>query len=132
MRMCRFFETAKPTWRDGAPVEEKEPVPEKQPEPEPVKQTDPEPEPVKEEKPPAEEKPKAAADGTPNEQITEAFKKYQTAYSISLKMHEKGKDVSTIFDLMKFAEQSREKGDMKTYVGVCNQMESMVLKMQTQ
>lgn len=113
---------------------EKKPL-EKETEPRPEKKT-PEKE-VREAKPgketpKKEEQKKPASDAIPKEKITEAFNKYQTAYKISLKMNEKGKDVSQIFDLMKFAEQAREKGDMKTYVGVCNQMESMVLKMQSQ
>ncbi len=68
--------------------------------------------------------------GPSPEDIQSAFKKYQFVYNASIKLNEKGKDMSQIFDLMHFAEQVRQKGDMKTYIGVCDQMENMLIKSQ--
>ena len=70
-------------------------------------------------------------EGPTKEEIQAAFKKYQFVYNASIKLNEKGKDVSQIFDLMNYAEQSRQKGDMKVYVGICNQMEHMLIKLQS-
>ncbi len=87
---------------------------------------------IKKEKAPMEKaEHEASADGTPVGSIQNAYKKYQFVYNASIKMNEAGKDVSQIFDLMTFAEQARQKGEMKTYVGVCNQMETMLIQIQT-
>ena len=105
-------------------VEKEIPLPEVEPETEVLK--------TEEEKIPVKKaEPEASADGTPVETIQDAYKKYQFVYDASLKMNESGKDVSQIFDLMTFAEQARQKGEMKTYVGVCKQMETMLIQIQT-
>ena len=61
-----------------------------------------------------------------------AFNKIQFVYNVSLKMHNAGKDVSQLFDMITYAETVRQKGETKTYVGVANQLETMLISMQNQ
>lgn len=69
-------------------------------------------------------------DGPERSAIDGAFKKIDLVYKASVKMHERGKDVSGIFDIIKMAEQARQKGDMRMYVGLAGQLESMLIAMQ--
>jgi len=62
--------------------------------------------------------------------VDSAFQKIQVVYKASVKLHEQGKDVAQIFDVMNLAEQARQKGDMRMYVGLAGQLESMLISMQ--
>ena len=73
---------------------------------------------------------KDTAGSNDREELTEAFNKIQNVYNIAVKMHGKGKDVSQLFDLINYAEQARQKGETKTYIGVSHQLENMLLSMQ--
>ena len=61
----------------------------------------------------------------------EAFNRIQIVHKAATALHKKGKDVGQIFDLLRFAEEARKKGELKTYVGVSKQLESMLLSMQS-
>jgi hypothetical protein len=110
---------------------EPEPAPEEKVEDKVETETEPEPAAESKEavKPQVQRSP--VQEGPTKEEIQTAFKKYQFVYNASIKLNEKGKDVSQIFDLMNYAEQARQKGDLKAYVGVCNQMEQMLIKLQS-
>jgi protein TonB len=64
-------------------------------------------------------------------EANEAFKRIQLVHKAATAMHNKGKDVGQIFELLKYAEEARKKGDLKAYTGVSKQLESMLLSMQT-
>jgi hypothetical protein len=90
---------------------------------------------IKEEKKPKPEQKKEEVkspqkEGPGKEAVEAAFKKIEFVYKASVSMHEKGKDVSQIFDMMKMAEESRQKGDMRMYVGIAGQLENMLISMQ--
>ncbi|RLF69354.1 MAG: hypothetical protein DRN57_00935 [Thermoplasmata archaeon] len=115
-------ETGKEDEIEEKPVRETEPEAEaKQPSPEKTGET-----------PAGKESSEGKKKDVPSvEEVKKAYEKYQFVYNASLKLHEKGRDVSQLFDLMNFAEQARKKGDMKMYVGVCSQMESMLISLQS-
>lgn len=74
-----------------------------------------------------------SAEGSATEdrdKLTEAYNKIQYVYKVAVKMHEAGKDVTQLFDLINYAEQAREKGDIDTYVGVSKQLETMLISLQ--
>ncbi|MGA1873907.1 MAG: hypothetical protein ACMUHY_09590 [Thermoplasmatota archaeon] len=73
---------------------------------------------------------RSTKDQPDKDKIDGAFKKIQVVYNASVKLHEKGKDVSKIFEIMNMAEDARKKGDMKMYVGLAGQLESMLISMQ--
>ncbi|MGA1792881.1 MAG: hypothetical protein ACMUHM_02925 [Thermoplasmatota archaeon] len=73
---------------------------------------------------------KTAKDQPDKSAVESAFKKIQVVYNASVKLHEQGKDVAKIFDIMNMAEQARQKGDLKMYVGLAGQLESMLIAMQ--
>ncbi|MGA1848097.1 MAG: hypothetical protein ACMUHB_02040 [Thermoplasmatota archaeon] len=90
---------------------------------------------IKEDKKPHPETRKEEAkppqkEGPAKESIEAAFKKIELVYKAAVAMHGKGKDVSQIFDMMKVAEDSRQKGDMRMYVGIAGQLENMLISMQ--
>ncbi len=85
---------------------------------EPVEET---PEPVKDEKAPEDSK---------KEDVDLAYKKIQFVYNASVKLHEKGQNVAQIFEIMNMAEQARQKGELKMYVGLATQLENMLISMQ--
>jgi len=99
---------------------------------------------VAEQDPPAEENergggegqdreaPPEQKEGVPPEKVKKAFDKLQFTYKVALKMHEAGRDVSQIFDLLNYAETVRDKGDMRAYTGIADQCESMIIKLQGQ
>ncbi|MCK5773610.1 MAG: hypothetical protein KAH57_07455 [Thermoplasmata archaeon] len=66
----------------------------------------------------------------PSEAVDGAFKKIQFVYDVAMKMHSNGKDVSQIFDMLNYAEKVRAEGKMKTYIGVSDQCETMVIELQ--
>jgi hypothetical protein len=84
----------------------------------PVEKT---PEPVKDEKAPNDSK---------KEDVDLAYKKIQFVYNASVKLHEKGQNVAQIFEIMNMAEQARQKGELKMYVGLASQLENMLISMQ--
>lgn len=63
-------------------------------------------------------------------EIDQAYKKIQFVYNASVKLHEQGKDMAKIFEIMSMAEQARQKGEMKMYVGLASQLENMLISMQ--
>jgi len=69
-------------------------------------------------------------EGPGKEAVESAFKKIELVYKAAVSMHNKGKDVSKIFEMMNVAEQSRQKGDMRMYVGIAGQLENMLISMQ--
>lgn len=79
----------------------------------------------KPEEAPAPEKTREAAD------LEEAFNKIQLVYNVSLKMHNAGRDVSQLFDMITYAETVRQKGEIKTYIGVAKQLEAMLISLQS-
>jgi len=85
---------------------------------EPVEET---PEPVKDDKAPEDSK---------KEDVDLAYKKIQFVYNASVKLHEKGQNVAQIFEIMNMAEQARQKGELKMYVGLATQLENMLISMQ--
>ncbi|MGA1821479.1 MAG: hypothetical protein ACMUIG_03015 [Thermoplasmatota archaeon] len=96
---------------------------EKKPEPAEPSEKTPDTDKQTQEAPPAE-KSREKAD------LEAAFKKIQFVYNVSLKMHNAGKDVSQLFDMITYAESVRQKGETKTYIGVANQLESMLISLQ--
>jgi len=64
-------------------------------------------------------------------EATEAFNRIQIVHKAATALHKKGKDVGQIFDLLRYAEEARKKGELKAYIGVSKQLESMLLSMQT-
>lgn len=72
-----------------------------------------------------------SSDASLASELNDAFKRISLVYSAASKMHAAGKDVSQLFDLYNFAEQARQKGDNKVYIGVSKQLESMLLSMQS-
>jgi hypothetical protein len=83
----------------------------------------------KKEAPPPQKKEKAK-DETDKDAVDQAYKKIQFVYNASVKLHEKGKDMAKIFDIMNMAEQARQKGEMKMYIGLADQLENMLISMQ--
>ncbi|MGA1866038.1 MAG: hypothetical protein ACMUFK_01075 [Thermoplasmatota archaeon] len=73
---------------------------------------------------------KMVKEGPDRSRIDGAFKKIQVVYKASIKLHEQGRDVGRMFDLINLAEESRKKGDMRMYVGLADQLESMLIGMQ--
>ncbi|MBN1538869.1 MAG: hypothetical protein JW939_01900 [Candidatus Thermoplasmatota archaeon] len=69
-------------------------------------------------------------EGPDRSKIDGAFKKIQVVYKASVKLHEQGRDVGKMFDMINMAEDSRKKGDMRMYVGLADQLESMLIGMQ--
>lgn len=78
-------------------------------------------------RPTPEEEEKAAR----QKEATEAFNRIQLVHKAATAMHKKGKDVGQIFDLLRYAEEARKKGELKSYIGVSKQLESMLLSMQS-
>jgi hypothetical protein len=64
-------------------------------------------------------------------EATEAFNRIQIVHKAATALHKKGKDVGQIFDLLRYAEEARKKGELKAYIGVSKQLESMLLSMQS-
>ncbi len=64
-------------------------------------------------------------------EATEAFNRIQLVHKAATAMHKKGRDVGQIFDLLRYAEEARKKGELKVYIGVSRQLESMLLSMQS-
>ncbi|MDG6225642.1 MAG: hypothetical protein QCI82_09035 [Candidatus Thermoplasmatota archaeon] len=136
-----------PVPEEGPRMESPQKDPNMAPEPEPSNvegpQEDPEnvPEPAEAEEPPSttspEPKPSVVEGVDPSSEasmeaeLNEAYRRISLVYSAASKMHSAGKDVSQLFDLYNFAEQARQKGDNKVYIGVSKQLESMLLSMQT-
>ena len=83
-----------------------------------------------EEKAPPQEAKAGPAEDPLKKEAQEAFNRIQVIYKASMAMHNKGKDVKQLFDLLNYAEQARAKGDMKTYIGVSKQLESMLISYQ--
>ncbi|MCU0799391.1 MAG: hypothetical protein MUC62_06940 [Candidatus Thermoplasmatota archaeon] len=82
-----------------------------------------------------ERTPQAAADdgerAARQKEATDAFNRIQIVHKAATALHKKGKDVGQIFDLLRYAEEARKKNELKAYIGVSKQLESMLLAMQS-
>ena len=115
-------ETSPPQPKQDEPRETPAPGPEVEQKATPPKEAAPSPQPKSQPKP----------EDVPTEKVDAAFKKIQFVYDVAMKMHESGKDVSQIFDMLNYAEKVRAEGDMKIYIGVSDQCETMVIELQSQ